>query len=169
MKNWKSISILMICFLTVGLFTQCKADKTDEPAEEVVEEVTTPAAPEKVLTPEEIAKEKLAGLPTTTVEWEKTTHDFGKIKKGEKQKTSFVVKNTGSNPLVITEAKAGCGCTVPKKPEEPIQPGETGEITVEYNGSGNGKVTKNVNVILNTETQTQKLTITTEVEAPAAE
>ena len=171
MKKWTSHSVLMLCITSVLCFTQCKPDSKDEAKEETTEEqATTEAATEvtpEVLTPEDIAKQKIEGLPTTTVEWTKKEHDFGDINKGEKQKTSFTFKNTGDNPLIIAEAKAGCGCTVPSKPDEPIQPGDTGEITVEYNGSGTGKVTKFVNVILNTETQAEKLTITTNVLAPA--
>ncbi|MEZ5007626.1 MAG: DUF1573 domain-containing protein [Chitinophagales bacterium] len=151
---------------TILFFTQCKPDSKDEAKEETTIENTDASAEStqpEVLTPEDIAKQKIEGLPTTTVEWVNTEHDFGDIKKNEKVSTTFKFKNTGDNPLIIAEAKAGCGCTVPSKPDEPVQPGETGEIKVEYNGSGNGKVTKFVNVILNTESQAEKLTITTNV------
>ena len=166
MKKWSSISVLMLCMTTILFFTQCKPDSKDEAKEETTIENTDASAEStqpEVLTPEDIAKQKIEGLPTTTVEWVNTEHDFGDIKKNEKVSTTFKFKNTGNSPLIIAEAKAGCGCTVPSKPDEPVQPGETGEIKVEYNGSGNGKVTKFVNVILNTESQTEKLTITTNV------
>ncbi len=166
MKKWRSLSVIMLCFTTILFFSQCQPDSKDKAETTETIEATPEGATPEVLTPEDIAKQKIEGLPTTTVEWTKKEHDFGDINKGEKQVTSFTFKNTGDAPLIIAEAKAGCGCTVPKKPEEPIQPGETGEITVEYNGSGNGKVTKFVNVILNTETQKEKLTITTNVLAP---
>jgi hypothetical protein len=107
-------------------------------------------------------------LPVTSVEWEAKTYDFGDIPKGEKQKTVFVFTNTGNNPLVISSATAGCGCTVPTKPEEPIAPGEKGEIEVEYNGSGSGKISKNVTVLLNTETGKDILNIAANVLDPAA-
>ncbi|MEJ7611225.1 MAG: DUF1573 domain-containing protein [Ferruginibacter sp.] len=55
-----------------------------------------------------------------------STYDFGKITDGEVIEFNYRFKNTGKTPLIITNASASCGCTVPEKPEQPIQPGETG-------------------------------------------
>jgi len=156
------------------LLTNCQKDssKTSENETTEAEAIDLAAAENnasEVKTPEQIAMEEIADMATTTVKWEKLEHDFGDIKKGEPQKTSFKFTNTGTAPLVIASAKAGCGCTVPKKPEEPIMPGKSGEIEVEYNGSGNGAVTKFVDVVLNTDTKTEKLTIKTNVIAPEGE
>lgn len=87
----------------------------------------------------------------TTIQWLDSTQNFGKITDGEKVKISFHFKNTGNNPLIISEVHASCGCTVPTKPEEPIAPGKEGVITAEFNSSGRvGKANKNVTVICNT-------------------
>src|SRR5687768_16817628 len=67
---------------------------------------------------------------STTVQLIDSLHDFGKITDGEKVEYSFRFKNSGKNPLIITNASASCGCTVPEKPEAPIKPGETGFIKV---------------------------------------
>ena len=68
------------------------------------------------------------------------THDFGKIMDGDKVEHVFLFENTGSEPLVISNAKGSCGCTVPDWPKDPIKPGATGEIKVVYNSKGKGKV-----------------------------
>ncbi len=87
----------------------------------------------------------------TTVQWLDSTQNFGKVTDGEKVKISFHFKNTGSQPLVIAEVHASCGCTVPSKPDEPIAPGKEGVITAEFNSSGRvGKASKYINVTCNT-------------------
>lgn len=96
--------------------------------------------------------------------FEKLEHDFGKIKQGTSVETIFKFTNTGDAPLVITEASSSCGCTVPQKPENPIEPGQTGEIKVQFNGSGKDLVTKTVTINANTEQGSQLLTIKAFVE-----
>lgn len=88
--------------------------------------------------------------PTTTMEFEETEFDFGTVQEGEKVKHTYKFKNTGKEPLIISDAKGSCGCTVPSKPTEPIAPGKTGEIVVEFNSQGkagnrNQKVTLTAN------------------------
>jgi hypothetical protein len=89
--------------------------------------------------------------PTTTVVYEHTDFDFGSVKEGEKVKHTFKFKNTGSEPLIISNAKGSCGCTVPKWPSEPVAPGATSQIDVEFDSKGKpGKQTKRVTVTANT-------------------
>jgi len=66
------------------------------------------------------------------IEFEKTTIDYGTIEKGADGKKIFKFTNTGNIPLIISQVKASCGCTIPKKPNKPILPGEKGEIEVKY-------------------------------------
>ena len=68
--------------------------------------------------------------------FEQTEHDFGTLDEGPKVTHVFNFTNTGKEPLIITSARASCGCTVPQKPEKPVLPGEVGEITVTYNTKG---------------------------------
>ena len=112
--------------------------------------------------------------PTTTVQYEHTDFDFGSVKEGEKVKHTYKFKNTGSEPLIISSAKGSCGCTVPKWPSEPIPPGATGQIDVEFDSKGKpGKQTKRVTVTANTVPAQMFLNITGNVEkdpnAPAAQ
>lgn len=88
--------------------------------------------------------------PTTTMEFAETTFDFGTVQDGELVSHTYKFKNTGSEPLILSDAKGSCGCTVPKWPREPIAPGESAEITVEFNsknkpGQRNQKVTITAN------------------------
>ena len=71
------------------------------------------------------------------IKFEKTSHNFGTFPESSPKVTcSFKFTNTGDNLLVIHQAIASCGCTVPQYPKEPIKPGESGEIVVTYNGAG---------------------------------
>ena len=67
-----------------------------------------------------------------TLEMDKTVHDYGEIKQNADGNCSFKFTNTGDAPLIISNAKGSCGCTVPVWPKEPIAPGETSEIKVKY-------------------------------------
>lgn len=71
------------------------------------------------------------------IKFEKTSHDFGTFSESSPKVTCvFKFTNTGDKLLVIHQAIASCGCTVPQYPKEPIKPGEGGEIIVTYDGSG---------------------------------
>lgn len=70
------------------------------------------------------------------IKFDKTSHNFGTFPESEKVTCTFKFTNTGDNLLVIHQAIASCGCTVPQYPKEPIKPGESGEIVVTYNGAG---------------------------------
>jgi len=71
------------------------------------------------------------------IKFEKITHDFGTFSEKEPVVTcTFSFSNVGEQPLVINQAVASCGCTVPEYTKTPIAPGEKGEIKVTYNGTG---------------------------------
>jgi len=96
------------------------------------------------------AKIASANANPTTVQIIDSVFDFGKVAEGEVVEFSYRFKNTGSKPLIVSDAKASCGCTVPEKPEAPIMPGETGFIKVKFNSEGRaGMAHKTVNVTSN--------------------
>lgn len=102
--------------------------------------------------------------PKTAISFTETRHDFGAIKQDTKNSKVFTFTNTGSEPLIIEDAKGSCGCTVPVYPKEPIKPGETGEIMVDYSpGKQQGSQTKTVTLTANTDPITTVLTITADV------
>lgn len=86
----------------------------------------------------------------TSVQMIDSIFNFGTKTQGEKVEFSFRFKNTGNNPLIIFDATASCGCTVPEKPDEPIKPGETGFIRVVFDSKGKSDhQTKDVTVTSN--------------------
>lgn len=71
------------------------------------------------------------------IKFEKTTHNFGSFSESDPKVTcTFTYENVGEQPLVVNQAIASCGCTVPEYTKEPVLPGEKGEIKVTYNGAG---------------------------------
>jgi hypothetical protein len=75
-----------------------------------------------------------------------TTFSFGKIPQGKPVTTEFVFTNTSGKPLLVENATAGCGCTTPEYPKQPIAKGKTGSIKVTYNAAATGIFTKQVTV-----------------------
>lgn len=96
---------------------------------------------------------------TAKIEFKSETIDYGEIKKGSDGVRVFEFTNTGNVPLVIANVTSSCGCTIPKKPEDPIQPGETGEIQVKYNTKLVGPIRKTITVYSNADESTKSLKI----------
>ena len=99
------------------------------------------------------------------ITFEKTTHNFGKINEGDGRVTEvFTFKNEGATPLVLSNVRASCGCTTPKWTQEPVEPGQTGTITVTYNPNGRpGPFNKTITVKSNATEPEKKLFIKGEV------
>jgi hypothetical protein len=102
--------------------------------------------------------------PLPAFEFTDEEYNFGDIKEGEEVEKTFKFKNVGDAPLIISSAKASCGCTVPKWPSEPIGIGETGEIVVRFNSQGkSGIQNKTVTITANTYPSTSRLKISSNV------
>ena len=103
-------------------------------------------------------------MPTTTIRYDEERFDFGVTDEGEVIKHIYKFTNTGKEPLLITNAKGSCGCTVPTWPKEPVPPGGTGELKVEFNTKGKpGRQSKRVTVTANTVPTETAIEITGEV------
>lgn len=145
--------ILFLAAFAAMTFTSCKEDASNKVKAENVEEAA-----------ERDSKEVY--YPEMT--FEETEYDFGTIEQGTNVEHVFEFTNTGKAPLVITNATSTCGCTTPDVPKnESIAPGETRQMTVKFNGSGQGQVTKTVTISANTESGTEKLQIKAFVEPKA--
>ena len=83
------------------------------------------------------------------ISFEKTVIDYGTINKGDNGVREFVFKNSGNAPLIISNVKSTCGCTIPKKPEKPILPGESEKIQVKYDTKRVGFIRKSITVTSN--------------------
>jgi hypothetical protein len=114
---------------------------------------------------DEAARVREQGLKdSTTVLVIDTTHNFVKAVDGDMVEFNFRFKNTGNKPLIITNASASCGCTVPEKPELPILPGDTSFIKVVFNSKGRvGEAHKTVRVTSNARPEFPELVLTGEV------
>ena len=105
----------------------------------------------------------MAQQPVIT--FEKIEHDFGKINEADGRVTTvFSFKNEGMAPLVLSNVRASCGCTTPTWTKEPVEPGQTGSITVTYNPNGRpGRFQKTITITSNATEATKKLFIKGEV------
>ena len=83
------------------------------------------------------------------ISFDMETIDYGDINKGSNGVRTFTFENTGDAPLDIQGVRSSCGCTIPKKPEAPIEPGKKGEITVRYDTNRVGIFRKTITVNTN--------------------
>lgn len=98
--------------------------------------------------------------PLPSIQFQQELHDFGTIKDGDVVEHIFTFTNTGEAPLIISDAKATCGCTVPEWPKQPIAVGESGEIKVRFNSKNKpGIQNKTVTLTANTWPTTQRVRI----------
>ncbi|WP_397445589.1 DUF1573 domain-containing protein [Polaribacter sp. R77954] len=81
--------------------------------------------------------------------FEEEVIDYGKIHKGANGERTFVFTNIGDQPLVIKNVRSSCGCTIPKKPVNPILPGKKGEIKVSYDTKRVGGFSKSITIFSN--------------------
>ncbi len=96
------------------------------------------------------------------IKFDKTTHDFGTFPESEPVVShTFTFTNVGDAPLVIHQAVASCGCTVPEYTQEPVLPGKTGTVKVTYNGGGRypGNFRKSITLRTNAKTEIMRLYI----------
>lgn len=104
---------------------------------------------------QELAKKEKAGVLT----FESTEIDYGSIQQKADGHRTFKFTNTGDAPIVITNVKGSCGCTVPTAPKDPIMPGQSSEIQVKYDTNRVGAFSKTVTVTSNASEPTKLLKI----------
>lgn len=148
-------------------FVSCKNDPastTDAARESLATTNTTTTTTQTAKPATPAPANDIPAGPLTSMEFKDSTFDYGDIKDGDKVEHTFAFTNTGSEPLIISNAKGSCGCTVPDWPKEPIAVGQTGEIKVVFNSKGKGGVdgkpdTKKVTITANTDPAQTFLTI----------
>jgi hypothetical protein len=104
------------------------------------------------------AQEKLNNTNDSIV-FEKTVHDYGTITQGSDGNCEFKFTNKGEGPLILSNVKTSCGCTVPEWPNAPIPPGKTGIIKVKYDTNRLGAFSKTVTVSSNAKNSLVTITI----------
>jgi len=126
----------ILTFTAIAFLASCTNNKQESNQQDSSETVNTEVSAE-------------SGAPT--MKFEEEVYNFGKIKDGEKVSYDFKFKNEGNTPLIIKDATATCGCTVPEWPKEPIPSGESGKISVIFDSAGkSGLQDKVVTITANT-------------------
>ncbi len=155
---FKQIKLGFLAIALIGLLASCQNDQQarDEAVSAAAGNTTTasstPQKPGQVQPAANATTPAPPTGPTTTIKFEEQEYNFGTIKSGEKAEHEYTFTNTGSEPLVISNAKGSCGCTVPQWPKEPIPPGGNGKIKVVFNSKGkSGPQTKTVTITANTD------------------
>ena len=149
------INFLIVTILSLG-FLSCNNNSTEksEISTDLIENPITASG-----------KSDMKDLPI--IKFEKETHDFGLILQGERVSYTFKFKNIGNKNLIVNDASASCGCTVPKFSRKPIAPGDSGEIEVIFDSNRrSGKQLKSVTVWTNCQPNQIKLQIKSEIVLP---
>ena len=98
------------------------------------------------------------------ISFKENSIDFGDIVQGQKVEHTFVLTNTGKQPLIISNVAATCGCTVPSWPREPVAPGKSAEIKVSFNSTGKvGKQNSVVRIYSNASEPIEKVSLISNV------
>lgn len=144
MKKW-----LILIFSTIILFTcnEVTTTNTDNDAvkqmeqEDIANIIRNPVSAEEEIDPDFVPK----------ITFKKVLHDFGEMKEGDKKEYTFEFTNTGEVPLLISDARSTCGCTVPKFTKNYVKPGKSGKINVAFDSHNLiGTQTKPITIIANT-------------------
>lgn len=166
----KTLSIIALSVIGFGLVS-CKKENKETQNAEVVDVDTTnaPADTSSMATAPAAVGATAAPVksdqPTTTVALSESNFDFGNIKKGNKVNHVYEITNTGTNPLIISEVKPGCGCTAPDFTKDPIMPGKKGKITLSFDSTNfDGAVQKYADVFANVENAPIKLTFNANIQ-----
>ncbi|MDR0802781.1 DUF1573 domain-containing protein [Fluviicola sp.] len=162
-------NIFLIALLLIGrAMSACsnhaaKTENEDGLVIEVADDPETIKANEKALK-ELKEQQRIEAESVTTMKIDKEIHDFGKVIEGVENHCTFLVTNTGSKPLVLSDVKASCGCTTPSKPEGPIAPGKSDNIEVGFKPNGKGVIEKTITVTANTEPRITILKVKADVQ-----
>lgn len=173
-KMFKQIKLGFLAFALIGFLASCQNDNeardqaVNDAAGNATTTASTPQQPGQLQPNANATTPAPPTGPTTTVQFAEQEYNFGKVKSGEKVQHEYTFKNTGSEPLVISNAKGSCGCTVPEWPKEPIAPGSSGKINVVFDSKGkSGPQTKTVTITANTDPPNTIIYIKGEVEGAA--
>lgn len=148
----KKIFVLAVAAISFGACQN--STKSDNTADNTVQTTTEGNTDSNVV----------ASADAAVISFESENHDFGKITQGEKVAYSYKFKNVGKSPLIILNATATCGCTIPEVPKDPIKPGANGEIKVVFNSDGkSGIQDKVITVTSNAQPGTASLHLTGEI------
>jgi uncharacterized cupredoxin-like copper-binding protein len=155
--NTFMLAVLAVSLLAGGCGNQQTSSDNQQAAGEVLESVPTEDNIGVNATVPDSAKLAEGGSALTLNGGD--TFDFGTVKQGEKVAHDFTFKNTGTQPLIISDVQASCGCTTPDYTKTPVNPGEEGVIKVVYNTSGQGEGAKHKTVSVTSNAAEPQITL----------
>ena len=148
---FKTLRMGALAVAAVATLASCNEDGSADVREEARQAVQTTADAAAATVNTATDAVAAATAPTTEMTSAETEYDFGTVPEGEKVAHTYTFTNTGDEPLILSNAKGSCGCTVPKWPREPIPPGGKGEVPVEFNSNGkSGDRNQKVTITANT-------------------
>ncbi|HKK78476.1 MAG TPA: DUF1573 domain-containing protein [Phaeodactylibacter sp.] len=170
-----SMRVLNCCllFLMILLAAACQDQQPEGNSEKSLEEIKQEGPisnADMIRNP--VSAEEIDTVNMAKISFEEDTYDFGTIVEGKIIEHTFKFTNTGKAPLIISNARSTCGCTIPKWPKKPIPPGEMGEIRVRFDSKGkknaqNKPVTITANTYPNTTRVFLKGNVTPVVSGPS--
>lgn len=170
MKNLIKVLPLVVALSLVSCKKDQSADQLVASEETVVNSPDSAAVAPSAVAPTTVTAAEDAAKPAdskslTTVALSEANFAYGKIKKGDHKEHTYEITNTGKNPLIISQVKPGCGCTVPDYTKEPIMPGKKGKITLKFDSSNfDGVVNKQAEVFANVEKSPMVLTFSADIQ-----
>lgn len=132
------VKTILLTVLTLSVFTIAIVELTGVSSHSLYNKFGIGTPPSHGTDPEERNQrtEEINKMPKTEIAFEQDHFDFGKVKINTKVRHAFRFINIGENPLMIADAQASCGCTIPSFSKAPVMPGDYGEIIVEFNTAG---------------------------------
>jgi Protein of unknown function (DUF1573) len=137
----QTLKTVLLTVITLSLFTIAMVEISGLSRTAIYnkfEKAEYPTAAENSVAQQVKLDSTVAAMPQTTFEFEDTKFDFGTIKDGDIVKHTYTYKNTGNNPMSISNVVVSCGCTAPSYDKNPIMPGQKGTVTLQFNSSGKG-------------------------------
>ena len=137
---------LTLTIASLVVFTSCKENAAEKINQENVDKA---------------AERDSQAIVFPSISFDKTELDFGQIMNGTPVETTFSYTNSGKSPLVVSDIKSTCGCTVPQGwSKEPLMPGASSQLSVKLNGKGANKTSKTITLTTNTEKGREQVRIT---------
>jgi hypothetical protein len=155
-----------LLFLMFAVLTACQDQQPAGDSEKSLEEIKQEGPisnADMIRNP--VSAEEIDTVNVAKINFEEVTYDFGTIPEGKVIEHTFKFTNTGKAPLIISNARSTCGCTIPKWPKKPIPPGEEGEIRVRFDSKGKKNAqNKPVTITANTYPNTTRVFLKGNVE-----
>ena len=162
----KNVTLLM-AFIILAAFTVSAQVSTSDKSEEQKKEMERKRMEEEKKRQQQ-TKEQANNPNAPIITFEKTVHDYGTIQQHDDGNCKFTFTNDGKEPLILSNVRSSCGCTVPTWPRQPILPGQSEVIKVRYDTKRVGTINKSIHVYSNAKVSPVSLKIKGKILAASA-